>query len=142
MYDAVRHGPSAYSAEQRQAWAPEPRSGADWYDRLRTQAIFVAEDDGTIVGFMSLADRGYLDLAFIRPDNQGTGLFRRLFQELQTFAQKSDVNRLRVHASVMAQPAFSAMGFHIVREETVELGGRSFQRFEMIKTLARERPSG
>jgi len=135
MYDAVRRGPSAYSPEQRKAWAPQPRTGADWYGRLRTQTVFVAEDDDTIVGFMSLADGGYIDLAFVRPDSQGTGLFRRLFEELLTFAQNSDVKRLRVHASLTAQPAFSAMGFHIVREETVERGGQLFSRFEMDKAL-------
>jgi len=44
MFDAVRHGRSAYSEEQRRAWVHQLRDGADWFERLDSQTIFVAED--------------------------------------------------------------------------------------------------
>lgn len=135
MYDAVRHGRSDYSEEQRQAWVPEPRSGVDWHNRLLTQKVLVADNMTTIVGFMSLAENGYIDFAYIRPATQSTGLFRRLFNEVEELAMQLSEKRLWVHASLMAQPAFTAMGFSIVREEVVELGGQSFQRYEMEKVL-------
>jgi putative acetyltransferase len=135
MYDAVRHGRSDYSEEQRQAWVPDPRSDVDWHNRLLKQQVLVAVNATTIAGFMSLADNGYIDLAYIRPTNQSTGIFRRLFNEVEELAMRLKAKRLWVHASLMAQPAFTAMGFSIVREEVVELGGQSFQRYEMEKTL-------
>ena len=97
--------------------------------------VLVADNMTTIVGFMSLAENGYIDFAYIRPATQSTGLFRRLFNEVEELAMQLSEKRLWVHASLMAQPAFTAMGFSIVREEVVELGGQSFQRYEMEKVL-------
>lgn len=77
LFDAVRTGESPYTAEQRAAWAPEPRGGSEWHARLAAQQVFVAEAAGTLVGFMSLAGEGHVDLAFLLPAWRGRGLFRR-----------------------------------------------------------------
>ena len=135
MFDAVRHGRSNYSQEQRQAWVPHRRSGSAWIERLNSQSIFAAEFSGQIEGFMSLADKGYIDFAYIRPSAQGTGMFRRLYQAIEHLAIQSGEPRLWVHASLMAQPAFTAVGFRITRKETVEIDGHLLQRFEMEKQL-------
>jgi len=137
MYDAIRNGPSAYTPEQRASWMPEKRSGDVWSERLASQRVFLAEDTGRLLGFMSLAAGGYIDLAYIRPEAQGTGLFRQLYQAIEENARQDEVTRLWVHASLNAEPAFLAMGFAIVKEEEVELNGQSFRRFEMEKMLTR-----
>lgn len=137
MFDAVRHGRSNYSEEQRKAWVPHLRTGPDWIARLNSQSIFVAELSGQISGFMSLADNGYIDFAFIRPSAQGTGMFRRLYQAIEDLAIQTDETRLSVHASLMAQPAFTAVGFRTKEKETVEINGQLLQRFEMEKQLGR-----
>ncbi len=135
MFDAVRHGRSNYSEEQRQAWVPHCRSGSAWIERLDSQSIFAADFSGQINGFMSLAKNGYIDFAYIRPSAQGTGMFRRLYQAIEHLAMQTGEPRLWVHASLMAQPAFTAVGFQITRNETVEIGGHLLQRFEMEKQL-------
>lgn len=135
MFDAVRNGRSAYTAEQCEAWVPQVRRGSDWSKRLAAQTIFVAELDDEIVGFLSLGESGYVDLAFIRPKHQGTGLFRLVYDRLEQTARERNEKRLWVHASLTAQPAFAAMGFDIVREELVEIRGQTFRRFEMEKYL-------
>ena len=135
MFDAVRNGRSPYTDKQRQAWVPERRHGPDWVEKLDQQSIFVADDTTQLLGFMSLAANGYVDFAFIRPAAQGTGLFRRLYQAIEALAQKRAEQRLWVHASLMAQPAFSAMGFSIVKKESVEIRGQTFDRFEMQKLI-------
>jgi putative acetyltransferase len=131
MFDAVRNGRSAYSVEQRRAWVPERRSGCDWSARLDEQTIAVGDDDGGVVGFMSLGENGYIDFAYIRPRAQGHGLFRMLFAEIEKKSQKRGDERLWVHASLMAEPAFAAMGFSIVERQTVQIGVELFERFEM-----------
>ncbi|MEO1997833.1 MAG: hypothetical protein ABGZ17_21440, partial [Planctomycetaceae bacterium] len=73
MFDAVRHGHSEYTEEQRRAWAPQARRGVDWVGRLSSQSIFVAANPTQMVGFISLAANGYIDFAYIRPSAQGTG---------------------------------------------------------------------
>lgn len=136
MFDAVRNGDSPYSEAQRSAWVSQPRNGADWFKRLDRQAIVVAERDKAILGFMSLAESGYIDFAYIRPEAQGTGLFRRLYKLVESRAIDVGERRLWVHASLKAQPAFSAMGFRIVRPDTVTIGDQIFDRFEMEKALS------
>ena len=135
MYEAVRTGPSRYAEAQREAWVPAPRSGPSWTDRLAAQTVILDEDEGGVRGFMTFADGGYVDFAYIRPAAQRSGLFRRLLGEIVQRAEARGLDRLWVHASLTAEPAFSACGFTIVRRETVELGGRSFDRFEMERTL-------
>lgn len=133
MFDAVRNGPSLYNEAQRRAWVVTPRSGAEWNARLGRQHVVVADEDGELQGFMSLVPDGYIDFAYIRPNHQRTGMFRRLFEAIEKKAGDIGVSRLWTHASLMAHPAFGAMGFEVVRLETVELGGEEFQRYEMEK---------
>jgi putative acetyltransferase len=136
MFDAVRNGPSMYTEEQRQAWVPEPRRGVDWNERLNSQKILVAIQEGQIVGFMSLVSNGYIDFAYVRPAAQGTGVFRLLYESIEELAQRDGVTSLWVHASLMAQPALQAMGFVITKKETVEIRDQALDRFEMQKQIS------
>lgn len=131
IFDAVRNGPSLYNEAQRRAWVEEPRSGPEWHQRLAEQSIAIAENEATIVGLMSLKQDGYLDLAFIRPAFQGTGIFRILYAMIFKLALSQGHSKILVHASLMAQPAFSAMGFEVVKKETVDVDGQCLDRFEM-----------
>lgn len=135
MFDAVRHGPSQYSQAQRAQWVPERRSGEGWKSRLDQQAIVVARNSTGAIGFMSVDSSGYVDFAYIRPAAQGTGLFRLLFTNIEQFCIKRGTKRLWVHASLMAQPAFAAMGFTVVAHQVVGIGSETFQRAEMEKPL-------
>ena len=102
---------------------------------MESQTILVALLPGQLIGFMSLAAHGYIDFAYIRPFAQGTGVFRRLYVSIEMLARQNEQTRLWVHASLMAQPAFNAMGFSITKKETVEIGNQSLDRFEMQKHI-------
>ncbi len=141
VFDAVRNGPSLYTEAQRAAWVPvRPSTGSgvgeEWAARLEGQVIAVARDETRFVGFMSLALEGYIDFAFIRPDAQGSGLFRRLFAMIEDKARSQNEPRLWTNASLMAQPAFAAVGFAVVERQLVEMGGESLERAVMEKDLA------
>lgn len=136
IFDAVRNGPSKYTQSQRAAWVPERRVGEEWAARLKGQVIAIARDGNRAVGFMSFAPEGYIDFAFIRPEAQGTGLFRRLFAMIEELARLQKEPRLWTHASLMAEPAFAAVGFAVVEREVVEIGGQSFKRARMDKLLS------
>ena len=135
MFDAVRNGPSKYTPAQRAAWVPECRSGAEWETRLAAKDIAIGRDATRILGFMSIEGGGYIDFAFIRPEAQGSGLFRRLFDMVEARARAAHEARLWVHASLMAQPAFAAVGFSVVEHQIVQIGDQDFQRAMMEKPL-------
>lgn len=65
-----------------------------------------------------------------------TGLFRRLFAMIEDKARSQNEPRLWTHASLMAQPAFAAVGFALVERQLVEMGGESLERAVMEKDLA------
>lgn len=135
IFDAVRNGPSKYSEAQRAAWVPVRRSGEEWGTRLDRQAIAVARDETRVTGFMSLDKGGYIDFAYIRPDAQGTGLFRRLFAQIEAQARVNYDPRLWTHASLMAEPAFAAVGFTVIERQVVQIGTENFERAMMEKSL-------
>ena len=72
FFRAVREGAAAfYDEAQRAAWAPS--SEPDWTraDKLLDQWCWIAEREGRPVGFMSLDRTGYLDMAFVLPEEMG-----------------------------------------------------------------------
>ena len=135
MFDAIHNGPTKYTDAQSKAWAPAPRAGPDWANRLGQKDVIIAELGAIILGFMSIEPGGYIDFAYIRPSAQGSGLFRRLFSDIQARAKAASETELSTHASLMAQPAFAAMGFQVDHHETVEVDGQELARARMIKTL-------
>lgn len=137
MFNCVRTGDSPYTEAQRQAWVPAPRTGPDWAERLTGQFIILAESATGATGFMSLVESaGYIDFAYVLPQARGQGLFRKLYQQIETRARDAETERLQVHASLMAEPAFGAMGFKIVTPEEVPIGDQRLKRFLMEKTLS------
>jgi putative acetyltransferase len=102
---------------------------------LGAKDIAIGRDATRILGLMSIEGGGYIDFAFIRPEAQGSGLFRRLFDMVQERARAAHEARLWVHASLMAQPAFAAVGFSVVEHQIVQIGDQDFQRAMMEKPL-------
>ncbi|MFT6675617.1 MAG: putative acetyltransferase [Sulfitobacter sp.] len=135
MFDAIRTGASAYTEAQRQAWLPAPNHGAGWARRLTAQQVWLAEAGTDICGFITLAEGGYVDLAFVRPDAQGRGVFRALYAALERHAAGLGCTRLWTHASLTAQPAFLAFGFHAIGQENVVRHGEMLKRAKMEKPL-------
>ena len=136
MFDAVRNGESRYTEQQRAAWVPVRRTGRDWAARLQRQDIVVAEQDGRAIGFVSLAQGGYVDFAYVRPEAQHTGLFRQLLLRIVERAIADGEPLLWTHASLMAERAFAKLGFTIRKRERVQIGDESFDRCEMEMSLS------
>ncbi|MDJ0921424.1 MAG: GNAT family N-acetyltransferase [Henriciella sp.] len=135
MFDAIHNGPTQYTRDQSKAWAPAPRRGASWADRLSGKEIFLGTQDTEILGFMTIEPGGYIDFAYIRPQAQGSGLFRRLFEMIERYARDHGETELMTHASLMAQPAFAAMGFTLELRQEVHIGAEKLMRAQMTKQL-------
>ncbi|WP_299648965.1 GNAT family N-acetyltransferase [uncultured Tateyamaria sp.] len=134
MFRAVREGQSDYTDAQRRAWCSAPPAGDIWAAKLERQVTVVVEAQGAPVGFMT-REGAYVDLAFVLPEWQGRGVFSALFTRVEADARAAGLRRVWVHASLMAEPAFAARGFSVIRRETVERHGQRLDRAEMEKVL-------
>jgi putative acetyltransferase len=135
FFAAVREGAGLYTEAERAAWLPAPPEPVAFAARLARNAVVVAEASGAPVGFITLDAAGYIDLAHVLPGHQRRGVFRALYARLEVLARVEGMQRLSVHASLMAQPAFRAAGFAVIQHETVRRGGEVLARAEMEKYL-------
>jgi len=136
FFDSVRLGTQDYYDEaQRLAWAPRVPETAIWLGRLKPQTVFVAERQGRVVGFMTLAAEGYIDLAFVAPEAIGQGIGKALYDAILSEALRIGVPRLHTEASHLARPFFERQGWSVVKPQTVVRGSVSIPNFVMEKYL-------
>lgn len=135
VLDAIGGPRSRYDTAQSKIWAEHLPSSAEWKHRLAHQQVFAASEGSRVCGFMTLESGGLIDLAFIHPDYQGTGLFSRLYQAIEMHARAAKMARLTVNASLNAAGPFERAGFKKVERGTMPLTGASLERFYMEKIL-------
>lgn len=120
-----------YDDAQQQAWAPRVPALKPWLDRIKPQTAFVAERDGAVIGFMTLRDDGYLDLAYVAPDAVGQGVAQALYDAILAEAATAGVKKLTADASHLARRFFERQGWHVVKEQSVERNGVALTNFRM-----------
>lgn len=137
FHRAVSEGAAArYTAEERAAWSPEPPRGDIWADRMGRVDTVVAERDGGPVGFMSLdPGSGYIDLAFVLPEEMGKGTADALYAVLEGRARARGLTRLSTEASLLAEPFFVRHGWLVLMRQTVVRRGVPLQNCRMQKVL-------
>jgi putative acetyltransferase len=131
---------SRYSPEQRQAWAPRPPDLKQWEVRLRTLQTLIAEVDARAVGFLSYQSDGYVDLLYVRPQFERTGVATHLYEYVERIFVATDVASAYTEASLIAQPFFVRHGFHTSRFEEIRVSGTLLQRWVMFKSLVSPSP--
>lgn len=62
-------------------------------------------------------------------------MFRRLFDLVEAHARAAHEPRLWMHASLMAQAAFAAVGFSLTEHQVVLIGDQALKRAYMEKPL-------
>ena len=136
FFDAVREGSkNYYNNEQRRAWAPKAPDGPDWLARLSSQVVYVAEQDDSIAGFMTLQSDGCIDLAFVVPDQIGRGVAYQLYAAILAHAKSTGSGKLTAHASHLARPFFERQGWTVIKEQSVVVRDVSLTNFVMEKVL-------
>lgn len=134
---AVHRGAAAfYSPEERAAWAPPGPAPDDWEARLLAGHCRVAEDaQGTLVGFMTLGNDGYLDFAYVAPDWMGKGIAGALYDVIEGVARDRAMPVLSTEASHLAKRFFSRFGWITIARQSVIRQSVAITNFRMEKRL-------
>ena len=101
FYAAVHEGAAAqYSEAERSAWAPSPVPPDGWEDQLLAGVSLVACNwAGRVLGFMTLGEDGFIDLAYVRPDMRRGKLAKLLYSRLESEARARAITQLNTDAS-------------------------------------------
>ncbi|PRX22657.1 GNAT family N-acetyltransferase [Actinoplanes italicus] len=133
VFRAAVHGTASrdYSTAQIEAWAPATVDQTRWRQRRSSAHTYIACLETRIAGFSDFTDEGLLDMLFVHPDAGGRGVARALVTHVLQEAAAAGHQRLRVHASLTARPAFERFGFTVDAERQVELRGQHLRNFAM-----------
>jgi len=126
--------PDGLTPEQRDRMISErcqPEHMAVNRDRY---AYYVAEQDGTVVGFIAVSDNNIEEL-FVHPGHHRHGIATALFRKLEDDCQDSV---LTVGTTGFGVPFYEAMGMQVTGSRLVTFG--PLEGKELIQ-LAKERPN-
>lgn len=124
-----------YSKQQVNAWASETCSPEEWSLRIQGINPFIAEIDGKIAGYADLQDDGYIDHFFCHHEYQGKGIGSALMRHLIKVGKAKQVDRFYSQVSITARPFFEKHGFHIVKQQTVEMRGEQLNNYLMERPV-------
>ena len=134
-----------YTRDQLRAWTGR-RSVSEHSWMIRNTEVLVAEVDGALAGFCSVAlqavgslEPGEVDQLFVHPDHGGRGVARVLLAAVAALARDAGLSELHTHASWRAEPAFARLGYERVEVESVDIDGVVLTRVRMRKTLGDDR---
>lgn len=118
-----------YTEEQLNAWADGNIDIEKWNLSFLEHYTCVAVEDGVVVGFGDIDDRGYLDRLYVHKDYQGRGVASSICDSLEPRA----IGKIFTHASITAVPFFKKRGYIVVKEQQVERKGVLLTNFVMEK---------
>lgn len=107
-----------YTAEERRDWVPDPAMPEDWGDWLAGHITVVAEDTTGLTGFFMIERDGYLNMAFVAPDQMGKGVADALYAAILSEARTLPVPRLTAIASRYFQSFLIRHGWQVAIDFT------------------------
>ncbi|SAK74848.1 GNAT family N-acetyltransferase [Caballeronia ptereochthonis] len=131
---AVRETASAdYSPAQIDAWAQADRD--EWALARMSRPTWVALVGGELAGFADLEKNGLVDMMFVDPKHQRTGVATALLARVEAEADEAGITCLHTYASVTARPFFEYCGFTMLLARAVVVREQRFVQFVMEKVL-------
>lgn len=105
---------SHYEPRQLEAWAA--RRTPEFYARvLESQELFVADEDGAVVGFGQLdLESGQVMAVYVAPEAARRGVGTAILRHLEEMAKMHGWYLLHLTASLNAVPFYEQMGYEAV----------------------------
>ncbi len=124
-----------YNQLQVEAWAPDSMDLFIWNKRMMDIEPFIAEIDGTIVGYADLQNDGLIDHFFCHHEYQRQGVGRALMEHIFKVGEKKKIKLYFSQVSISAKPFFESFGFKVVKQQLVDARGQQLINFHMQKKV-------
>ena len=109
-----------YTEDQLNVWATGNIDIDEWNKSFFNNYTLIAEENGIIIGFGDIDDKGYLDRLYVHKNYQNIGVATALCDRLE---KKYEVERITTHASITAKSFFEKRGYRVVKKQFVERNG-------------------
>ena len=124
-----------YSYQQIQAWASKGYLPALLDKYLTEGKGWVSLEQGEIVAFAIRYPSNRLALLYCRGIAKKRGHATGLLKTIEEEASREGEKHLVTEASFLSQPLLLKMGWSIVSQEKILIGGLDFKRYRMKKLL-------
>nr|WP_315026861.1 GNAT family N-acetyltransferase [uncultured Chryseobacterium sp.] len=124
-----------YTNEQLEVWKSGAENSERWLKVIIDQFVLVAISEDRIVGFCTLDQRKYIDLFFVHKNYQHQGIAAKLYAQIEEEAGKQKEKYITADVSKTAKPFFEKMGFHVLKEQIVNVKGIDLINYKMQKNL-------
>lgn len=139
FYRSVRNVASSdYTAEQVEAWAPQPVDAEHEHRRSGDgRLVLVAADQqDSVAAFIDLEPDGHIDRLYCAPEAAGKGIATQLYEAIEVTARAQGIKRLFTEASELARRFFERKGFIVLGRQDMVLRGVPIHNFRMAKDLS------
>ncbi|MCD8043020.1 MAG: GNAT family N-acetyltransferase [Tannerellaceae bacterium] len=125
-----------YTIEEVEDWASCGDEIAHWDELFQEQNYVVAENEqGTMVGFASVNDIGYIHTMFVHKDFQHQGIATSLYKYIEEYAKGKGAEKLTSEVSITAKPFFEKQGFLVDEEQKRKANQLCLTNYKMSKQL-------
>jgi len=124
-----------YRQAQIEAWVQAPGEITVWAERMKNRTTFVAEQNGSLIGFIQYEPPDHIDMTYVHPERQRMGVASALLAALENNARERGVKLLNVEASVTSRPFFERHGYIVLTPQIVQAQGQDFLNYRMSKRL-------
>jgi len=128
-----------YTKEELEAWAPSNSYNEESYkkDTSRWKKInpFIVDDNGILLGFAELEEKGHINCFFVHHEHQGKGVGRMLASACIDEAKALGYKKIITEVSITAKPFFMKMGFKVIEPTLCDISGHMMKYYIMTYTL-------
>ncbi|MFT5885430.1 MAG: putative acetyltransferase [Arcticibacterium sp.] len=121
-----------YNQAQIEVWVESRYNKERWLRFLSHHSFSVAVMEEQIAGFAALDGPDYLDLLYVHPNHQKTGVAALLFVEILKEAKGRGAKVLRSDVSITAKPFFLSKGFKEVQKNEHLKDGAELVNYLMV----------
>jgi putative acetyltransferase len=136
FHESIHHlAARDYTKEQLETWSGAKRSAEHWRIRTKDLKVKIAWMENTPAGFIGYSHDGHIDLLFTCPSFARRGIARALVLDAESDLLSRKTATAWTEASLTARTFFEAMGYTMVREQTVRCNGVDLNNCRMDKAL-------